>query len=103
MTVNCEDAVSHEYTTEHKNSSNIISLCELICSNLNPHKHKIVSTYIHLFTFLQHACGARIVAQCAEALRCSPGGCGFYSQLSLEFFIDIVLPATLSPWGRLRL
>ena len=26
MTANCEDAVSHEYATEHKNLSNIISI-----------------------------------------------------------------------------
>jgi len=103
VTVNCENAVSHEYTAEHKNLSNVMSLFRLIGSDLNPHKYKIISPYFHLFPSLQHSCGARIVAQFVGALRCTPGGCGFYSQFPLEFFIDIVLPATLRPWGRLRL
>jgi len=39
------------------------------------------------------------VAQLVEALRYKPEGCG----LSLEFFIDLTLPATLRPWDRLSL
>jgi hypothetical protein len=103
MTANCEDTVSYEYTAEHKNLSNIMSLFQLISSDLNPHKHKIISPYFNLFHSLHHACEARIVVQFVGALRRTPGGCGFYSQFLLKFFIDIILSATLRPWGRLRL
>jgi len=44
------------------------------------------------------------VAQLVEALCCKPEGRGFDSPMvSLEFFIDIILPAALLPWDRFSL
>jgi hypothetical protein len=43
------------------------------------------------------------VAQLVEVLRYKPGGRRFHYRWRLEFFIDLILPAALWPWGRLRL
>jgi hypothetical protein len=50
---------------------------------------------------VQYKTVGHAVAQLVEALHCMPEGRGVrFPIVSLEFFIDIILPAALSPWER---
>jgi hypothetical protein len=51
-------------------------------------KYSLIFIFLYYFLFRGHA-----VAQLVEALRCKPEGRGFDSRFSLEFFIDVILPA----------
>ena len=54
----------------------------------------------HLYS--AHASKSHAVAQMVEALLYKPEGRGFDSSIvSLEFFIELIVPVTLWLWGRL--
>jgi hypothetical protein len=54
------------------------------------------AVHIHIIT---DAGTGYAMAQLVEALRYKPEGREFDSTVSLEFFIDLILPAALWSWG----
>jgi len=65
---------------------------------------KWIYTSTPLCTFMSFTGGTLLVAHLVEALRYKPEGRGFDSQWgSLKFFIDIIPPVLLWPWGLLSL
>ena len=76
----------------------------LVAQCLEQVRHRVlhICMYVCIYT-LRHPYIYIGVTQLVEALRYKPVGRGFDFRLSLEFFIDIILPLALWPWGRLRL